>query len=159
MQLYRLGIPVVVPGPLSLGFVVAEPEGYVSCTTISAGWRDKTWHDEYKFCRCDTKRNTAEGDAWVAGHWECSEYTVAADQSECTSWDWTLGRWVTTFAEIQSPSLNGYHSTARHSSRFRSWRCCLRRMRIQMGCDSRSHQVVRSNCRGILCKVATQLDR
>ena len=130
MQLNRLVMPIILLGPLSLGFasanaevpgkstttttttvittavpapkeIIVEPEGYVSCTTIAAGWRDKTWHDEYKVCRYDTKSTTVQGEAWVAGHWECSEYSMDAGQSECTSWDWSDGRWVTTFADIQ----------------------------------------------------------
>lgn len=130
MQFHRLVMPVVLAGSLSLGFAgahaqvpaestttttttvittavpapkesVAEPEGYLSCTTVAAGWRDKTWHPEYKVCRYDTKSTTVQGEAWVAGHWECSQYTVVADQSECTNWDWAAGHWVKTFAEIQ----------------------------------------------------------
>lgn len=130
MHLNRFVIPIVLLGPLAFGFAsahaqvpgkstttttttvittavpapketVAEPEGYVSCTTIAAGWRDKTWHDAYKVCRYDAKSTTVQGEAWVAGHWECSEYTVDGDQSECSAWDWTAGRWVTTFAEVQ----------------------------------------------------------
>ena len=130
MQFYRLVMPIVLAGPLSLGFAiahaqapakstttttttvittavpapketVAEPEGYLSCTTVAAGWQDKTWPPEYKVCRYDTKSTAVQGEAWVAGHWECSQYTMVADQSECTNWDWAAGHWVKTFAEIQ----------------------------------------------------------
>jgi len=71
------------------------------CTTVAAGWDDKIWHDQYQVCRYETKSATVQGEAWIAGHWQCSEYTVDADQSECTGWDWKAGHWVETFAEIQ----------------------------------------------------------
>ena len=61
-----------------------------------------SWHPEHKVCRYDTaKSTTAQGEAWVAGHWQCTQYTVVAEQSECTNWDWAAGHWVTTFAETQ----------------------------------------------------------
>lgn len=91
-------ITTAVPAPKEM---VAEPAGYVSCATVAAGWQGKTWHPEYKVCRYDTNNTTVEGEAWVAGHWECSEYTQDANQSECTGWNWSDGRWVKTFAEIQ----------------------------------------------------------
>lgn len=128
MQLYRIVMPIVLLAPLSLAVISAhaqvagrstttttvittavpapkeiipEPEGYVSCATVAAGWDNNIWHDAYQVCRYDTKNATIQGEAWVAGHWQCSEYTKAADQSECTSWDWKEGRWVATLAEIQ----------------------------------------------------------
>jgi hypothetical protein len=125
MQLYRIVMPIVLLAPLSLAVVsahaqvagksttttttvittavpapkeiITEPEGYVSCTTVAAGWDNNIWHDAYQVCRYDTKSATIQGEAWVAGHWQCSEYTMAADQSECTSWEWK----VATLAEIQ----------------------------------------------------------
>ena len=131
MQLHRLVIPVVLLAPLSFVFAGAsaqvpaksttttttttvittavpepkdtapEPEGYISCSTVAAGWQDKIWHPEYKVCQYDTEATAVEGEAWVSGHWECTEYTVGADQSECTGWTWSEGRWVKTFAELQ----------------------------------------------------------
>jgi len=129
MQLHRIVIPIVLLAPLSLGFTsahaqvveesttttttviktavpapketVAEPDGYVSCMTVAAGWDDKIWHDKHQVCRYDTKSATVKGEAWVAGHWQCAEYTVDAGQSECTGWDWKEGHWVETFAQIK----------------------------------------------------------
>lgn len=130
MKIHRFVMPVVILGSLSLGIVsayaqvpgkstttttttvittavpapkeaIAEPEGSVSCTTVAEGWRNTTWHPEYKVCRYDTKNTAVEGEAWVAGHWECSQYTVGAAKSECTNWDWAAGRWVKTYAELQ----------------------------------------------------------
>ncbi len=130
MQLHRLLTPVVLLAPLILGFTpaqaevpakstttttttvittavpapketVAEPEGYVSCMTVAAGWEDKTWHEEYQVCQYDTKSETVQGEAWVAGHRQCSQYTVDAAQSECTAWDWKEGHWVATLTETQ----------------------------------------------------------
>lgn len=130
MEIYRLVMPIVLLAPLSLGFTnahaqvpakstttttttvittavpapketVAEPEGYVSCTKVAAGWDETTWHEEYQVCRYDKKSTTVQGEAWIAGHWQCSEYTSEAGESECTSWDWKEGQWVETFAEIQ----------------------------------------------------------
>jgi len=130
MKLYRLVMPIILLAPLSMHFssahaqvpgkstttttttvittavpapkeTIAEPEGYISCATVAAGWNGKTWHPEYKVCRYDTNNTTVEGEAWVAGHWECSEYNVNDAQSECTGWDWNEGRWVKTFAELQ----------------------------------------------------------
>ncbi len=130
MQLHRLFTPIVLLAPLTLGLTsayaevpakstttttttvittavpapketVAEPEGYVSCTTVAAGWEGATWHEAYQVCQYDTKSATVQGEAWVAGHWQCSEYTANAAQSECTAWDWKQGHWVATYAEIQ----------------------------------------------------------
>lgn len=130
MYLYRLVTPIVLLAPLTLGFTsahadaqakstttttttvittavpapkdsIAEPEGYVSCTTVAAGWQEKTWHEEYQVCQYDTKSTAVQGEAWIAGHWQCSQYTVDAAQSECTGWDWKEGHWVATLAEIQ----------------------------------------------------------
>lgn len=130
MNFHRLVMPFALLAPLSLGFAgahaqvpaestttttttiittdapapketVAAPEGYSSCTTVAAGWRNTVWHPEYKVCRYDTKNTTVEGEAWIAGHWECSQYTVGAESSECSNWDWAAGRWVKTYAEIQ----------------------------------------------------------
>lgn len=91
-------ITTAVPAPKE---TVSEPEGYVSCSTVAAGWMDKTWHEAYQVCKYDTKSATVQGEAWVAGHWQCSQYTVSAKQSECTSWDWSEGHWIKTLAEIQ----------------------------------------------------------
>lgn len=91
-------ITTAVPAPRD---TIAEPEGYASCTTVPAGWDDKTWHQEYQVCRYDTTNATIQGEAWIAGHWLCSEYTVDAAQSECTGWDWKAGHWVATLAETK----------------------------------------------------------
>jgi hypothetical protein len=130
MQFNRLVMPIFLLAPLSLGFTsaqaqvpskstttttttvittavpapkesVAEPEGYVRCTTVAAGWEAKTWHDAYQVCQYDTTNTTVQGEGWVAGHWQCSQYTVGADQSECTAWDWSEGHWVKNLAEMQ----------------------------------------------------------
>lgn len=130
MQLNRIVIPLLLLSPLSMALTsaqaqvagkstttttttvittavpapketVAEPEGYASCTTVAAGWDDKTWHDEYQVCRYETKSDTVKGEAWIAGHWQCSEYTVDSQQSECTAWDWNAGHWVETFTEVK----------------------------------------------------------
>ena len=129
MLLHRLFMPIALSGPLLLGIAVAqaqetgetttttttvittavpapqevvpEPAGYVSCTTVSAGWQNKTWHPEYKVCRYDATQPTAQGEAWVSGHWQCSQYTATADTNECTNWDWAAGQWVKTFAQAQ----------------------------------------------------------
>jgi len=93
-------ITTAVPAPKES---VVEPEGYLECTTVAAGWRDQSWHPEYKVCRYDTTQTTtAQGEAWVAGHWQCTQYSVVAEQSECTNWDWKAGHWVSTFAEVQN---------------------------------------------------------
>lgn len=91
-------ITTAVPAPKES---VAEPEGYVSCTSVPAAWKENVWHPEYKVCRYDKSNAAVEGEAWVAGHWECSQHTVSASGGECTHWDWKAGRWVTTYAEIQ----------------------------------------------------------
>lgn len=130
MQLSRMIMPIVLLAPFTLAFTsahaqvaeqskttttttvittavpapketVAEPEGYVSCMTVEAGWQDKTWHEAYQVCRYDAQSETVQGEAWVAGHWQCSEYTVDSASSECTAWDWKKGHWVETFTEIQ----------------------------------------------------------
>ena len=130
MRLHYLVMPIVLVAPLSLGLAVAnaqttskstttttttvistavpapketvpEPAGYVSCTTVSAGWRDKTWVPERKVCRYDTRTATIQGEAYVSGHWECSQYSMMGDKNECTSWDWAAGRWVETYAEVE----------------------------------------------------------
>ncbi len=89
-------ITTAVPAPRE---TVVEPEGYVSCEIMPAGWQDKTWHPEYKVCRYDTKTTTVKGEEWIAGHWQCSEYTMDSAQSECTGWDWSEGHWAKTFSE------------------------------------------------------------
>lgn len=130
MQLHRLIIPIVMATPLSLGLayahaqttagskttttttvitsevpapkdVVAEPAGYVSCTTTAAGWQGEVWHPEFKVCRYKTKSATIKGEAWVAGHWQCSEYTTTGSQTECTNWDWAEGHWVATVTTVE----------------------------------------------------------
>jgi hypothetical protein len=130
MQLYRLIVPVLLSAPLSLGLAcahaqttekstttttttvittavpapkeaVVEPEGYVSCTTVPAGWKGNVWYNDYKVCRYDTQTPSVQGEAWVGAHWQCSEYTSDVGQAECTNWEWADGRWVTTYAEVQ----------------------------------------------------------
>lgn len=66
-------ITTAVPPPKE---TIVEPIGYASCTTVAAGWNEDTWHEEYQVCRYDTKAATVEGEAWIAGHWRCSEYAV-----------------------------------------------------------------------------------
>lgn len=131
MQLNRFIMPLILLAPLSMAFTSAhaqqvaekstttttttvittavpapkettvEPTGYASCTKVAAGWDEETWHEEYQVCRYDTKTATVQGEAWIAGHWQCTEYTVGSAESECTSWDWKAGHWVATYAEIQ----------------------------------------------------------
>lgn len=86
-----------VPAPKE---VVVEPAGYVSCTTSIAGWQGKVWHPDYKVCRYEAKSAAIKGETWVAGHWQCSEYTTTGSQTKCTNWDWAEGHWVTTIAEV-----------------------------------------------------------
>jgi hypothetical protein len=129
MRFHHLVMPIVLVGPLSVGValaqetstskstttttttvitsavpapkeVVVEPKGYISCSTVAAGWHGKTWRSDFKVCKYDTKSPAVEGEAWVAGHWECSQYSMIADKNECTSWDWTAGHWVKTYDEI-----------------------------------------------------------
>lgn len=130
MQFQRLILPFFLSTPLSLGLAcahaqtagestttttttvittevpppkeaVVEPAGYVSCTTTIAGWQGEVWHPDYKICRYETQSETVKGEAWVAAHWQCTQYTVKDSVTECTNWDWAQGRWVATIAEVQ----------------------------------------------------------
>lgn len=90
-----------VPAPKE---ITVEPQGYVSCGTIPAGWYGNEWRPEYKVCRYNPNTNTAvEGEAWVAGYWACNKYDVANGQGVCTNWNWVAGHWVKTYQEVTSP--------------------------------------------------------
>lgn len=91
-------ITTEVPAPQE---IVVEPAGYVSCRTVAAGWEGKIWHPEYKVCQYDAETTTVKGEEWVAGHWQCSEYTLESAQSECTGWNWNEGHWLKTYSATQ----------------------------------------------------------
>ena len=80
-----------VPAPKE---VVVPPQGYTTCTTVSAGWYEGVWHPEYKTCRYNPEANPSfGGEAWIAGHWVCNQYKVVNGSGECTNWDWREGHW------------------------------------------------------------------
>lgn len=79
-----------VPAPQE---VVATPQGSTNCFMVAAGWYKNQWVSEHSVCQYAA--NTAEGLAWIAGHWSCTKYKVSV--GACTRWEWKAGRWVKTF--------------------------------------------------------------
>ena len=84
-----------VPAPKE---VVQVPQGYLGCFNVAAGWYKGVWYPEHRVCQYDPdKVQSAQGDAWVDGHWACVKYSTAEQlKGECTNWDWRAGHWVKT---------------------------------------------------------------
>ncbi|MFZ2315029.1 MAG: hypothetical protein WAW86_05145 [Gammaproteobacteria bacterium] len=68
--------------------VVATPTGYVSCSTVEAGWVNNVWLPAHRVCEY---KNNPLGVNWIEGYWSC---TQATDAGACTSWIWVAGHWV-----------------------------------------------------------------
>lgn len=87
-------ITIITPMPAPKE-VVVEPEGYVSCTTVEAGWYENQWHPEHRVCLYNPGTNTViKDEAWVSGYWVCNQYkTLESTQGDCTAWEWRPGHW------------------------------------------------------------------
>lgn len=77
------------PAPAPQETVVA-PQGYSNCFTVAAGWYKNVWVPQHDVCQYTETQ--ANGVAWIAGHWVCSQYK--ASLGACTKWEWKTGRWV-----------------------------------------------------------------
>lgn len=73
--------------------VITTPTGYVSCTTIDAGWVDNNWIPEHRVCKYE---NSPEGVAWVDGYWSCTQAKM--DTGECINWKWITAHWEKTYS-------------------------------------------------------------
>lgn len=85
-------ITTPVPAPQE---TVPIPQGYSNCFNVAAGWFNNTWIPEHTVCQYDARTQNVQGQAWVDGHWMCTQYTASA--GECTKWNWKSGHWVKTF--------------------------------------------------------------
>lgn len=90
-------ITIVTPVPAPKETVVI-PQGYTSCFTVSAGWYKGVWYPEHRVCQYNPDQTTsAQGDAWVEGHWACVKYSTEEQiKGQCTNWEWRSGYWVKT---------------------------------------------------------------
>lgn len=88
-------IQIVTPTPAPKE-TVTVPEGYAGCFTVAAGWYQNVWYPEHRVCQYNQEQvKTAQGSAWVDGHWACTKYTTTG---QCTNWSWSPGHWVKTFS-------------------------------------------------------------
>lgn len=78
-------ITTTVPAPKE---TIETPTGFVSCTSMPAGWFNNVWVPARRVCKYS---NSAEGVDWVEGYWSCTQYTL--DSGECTAWNWVPAHW------------------------------------------------------------------
>lgn len=86
-----------VPAPKE---VIVEPAGPIQCTETPARWYNGVWHTGYKTCRYAPGNPAFQGEAWIAGHWSCTQYNIVNNQATCTNWDWVAGGWVSRYEEV-----------------------------------------------------------